>query len=255
MSDSSATTKPFTSVRWWENYLVRYFVGTAVGAAIILILVDSSLSSFKSIVFSSSAKDSTVKDVNLWVLVAGGLAYCYFASAPMLTLHATRAQLGLVEMRLRWKRFAYFIIAIITLTLALKFLFKVEWTAVRVLELLLFSLVFGTQIVLLIEGHLKSFSPIQLFYENLSQQRSEGEDDLKTSEYIESYRHLREHANAYAIIVLELVLALVLSAVHADWQKITILLLWVAPSGYCWLIASVLEARFAAKAKSAASAS
>jgi hypothetical protein len=253
MSGSSESVKPFTSVRWWENYLVRYFVGTAVGAAIIIILLDSSLSSFKSIVFSSSTKDSTVKDVNPWVLVAGGLAYCYFASAPMLTLHATRAQLGLVEMRHRWNRVVVLISTIVTLTLGFKFLFKVEWTTIGALELLLFSVIFGTQIVLLIEAHRQSFRPIQLFYENLSQQRSAGADDLKTSEYIESYRHLREHANAYAIIVLELVLALVLSAVHADWQKVTVLLLWVAPSGYCWLIATVLEARFAARGKSGTS--
>lgn len=241
--------KPFTSVRWWENYVVRYFVGSVVGSAIILFLLDPSLEILKQSIFHSDSKNVEAKDLNVLMLAALGLAYCYFASAPMLTIHATRAQLGLVEMNPRWRRRGFIICTVAAFAISLKYLFRVEWRTMACLELLLFSLVVGVQAALLVEAHWQKFKLIQEFYRNLSTQRAKAENDRVAKEYVESYRHLREHGNAYAIIVLELILALALASVSTSWQKVLILFLWVAPAGYCWLIPTLLEARFAQSQK------
>lgn len=236
--------KPFASVRWWENYIVRYFVGSVVGAGIILFLVEPSLA--KELLFRLETKSNEARDVNLLLLAAFGLAYCYIASAPMLTIHAARGQWDLVDMKLHPLRWAFRVACIAISAATLKSLFSISWKTMAFLNLLLFTIVLGLQLAFLIEAHWQKFRGIHSFYKSLSEARG---DDRQSAEYVESYRHLREHANAYAIIILEFVLALALLAVSEHWQKVLVIFLWIIPSAYCWLIPTVLEARFAAEEK------
>src|SRR5690349_4230254 len=73
--------------RWWEQYYVRYFVGTIVGIAVLMAVIDHSLFwEFRTLRVTGQSE--------LWkevaALTAAGLAYCYVASVPVLTLHAVR---------------------------------------------------------------------------------------------------------------------------------------------------------------------
>jgi hypothetical protein len=69
IKDKSPESKALATVRWWENYLVRYFVGTAVGAAIILYFADPSLILLRNSVLRSG-KETVDGGLNLITLTA-----------------------------------------------------------------------------------------------------------------------------------------------------------------------------------------
>ena len=85
------------TARWWEQYDVRYFVGTVIGGLIVFVLRDHAFlcAEFRS--FGQALPESVWKEVT--ILGAGGLAFCYISSVPMLTLHAVR---GTTSLESRW---------------------------------------------------------------------------------------------------------------------------------------------------------
>ena len=106
-----------------------------------------------------------------------------------------------------------------------------------------FVLVFGVQLAAIGKAYIDKFARITVFYWKLSGARASKEREVP--EYVESYRHLREHSNAYAILILELLLAPVLALTQEPWQLVPVALLWLLPPACCWLIATVLEVRLA----------
>jgi len=85
---------PKTPSRWWEDYFVRYFVGTVIGAVVVVVLASHLTDSDLKPIFLDLLLDPKVASAkSLIVIAALGLAYCYIASAPMMVLHATRGQL------------------------------------------------------------------------------------------------------------------------------------------------------------------
>jgi len=58
------------------------------------------------------------------------------------------------------------------------------------------------------------FVAIRQFYRNLSLARIAAD----ARDYVESYRHLREHGNAYSIIILEFILAPAVMAAKEPWH-------------------------------------
>ncbi|WP_143014482.1 MULTISPECIES: hypothetical protein [unclassified Paenibacillus] len=102
---------------------------------------------------------------------------------------------------------------------------------------------------------MKVLSPLFYFYVDLSFLRSQREqtngkkDSVADSdsagnrhlnEYIESYRHLREHGNAFAIISCEIIFALWLIL----WSfSVLAIVIWVSAGSIAWFIGSYLEIR------------
>jgi hypothetical protein len=86
-----------SSSRWWEFYAVRYAMGTVVGAVVFYFLCCST-PVLRPLVFGAGPADANavpvvpvkLDTVQLALLVAYGLVYCYIASAPILVFHATR---------------------------------------------------------------------------------------------------------------------------------------------------------------------
>lgn len=83
--------------RWWEGYLVRYMVGTPVGAFCVAAICHATFSSAKpysqylDTLHGKFASASLVVDATVAVAIAViSLAYCYIASSPITTFHATR---------------------------------------------------------------------------------------------------------------------------------------------------------------------
>src|SRR5258708_5610685 len=77
-----------SSGKWWDQYYVRYFVGTVVGVAIIFTLRDHA---YLACDFRKIVPDfDSITAGQLTVVATAGLAYCYMASAPVLALHAIR---------------------------------------------------------------------------------------------------------------------------------------------------------------------
>lgn len=97
--------------RWWESYLVRYFLGFVVGAICIAIIVVYSglipgalfVANEASRVASTEPKYGVTSIVVAVALL--GLAYCYVASTPITVLHAGRYSKGAAD---RLSRFFWF---------------------------------------------------------------------------------------------------------------------------------------------------
>jgi hypothetical protein len=161
----------------------------------------------------------------------------------MLSLHTVRAQIDFVQLKPKMLFWVLTVLCTLGLWASLALLFSVNWHSNEFWNLSLFSLVATVQITLLVAAHLAKYSRVENFYRSLSTVRAR--EERRIAQYVESYRHLREHSNAYAIIVLELILAAALAITHTTWERILIILLWLVPPAYCWAIATMLEVRFA----------
>jgi len=89
---------------------------------------------------------------------------------------------------------------------------------------------------------------VQDFYRRLAEVRSEAASEKDASptpggEYITSYRHLREHGNAFMIVLLEVILAYALYTSPSETLTVVILGLWIAPAAMVWFLATGLESR------------
>lgn len=243
------TDKP-SSGRWWEYCFIRYFFGTVIGAALIILFADS-IDPLKKLVSPLLRDPGKTGVMDLTAVVGAGLAYCYIASAPMLVLHAMRAQLfsqlkqknGITTPAVRelpWWHWIGFGALLIPISIVLGYIGFHRWPKTHT-GVLCLSAVVLIQILLIFFAHKDNYALIRRFYKKLSGARTA----QSSRDYVDSYRHMREHSNAYAIIILELILAPTLTAADSSWQLSLIVLAWLIPAGYCWLVASLLEAEFA----------
>lgn len=258
------TTNKESSTRWWEFYAVRYAMGTVIGAIIFyslcranptlqpLLLETTATEASTSGATASASLDTT----RLILLAAYGLVYCYIASAPILVFHAGRFLLKLDigwGTKLKWITICVFVPALATLIACI-------WPpTLRVDKLLLsisvffLALIIWLQVVVVYRTLCHSTELYQ-FYAKLSARRKTASSDLT-----DSYRHLREHGNSFFIVFLEVVLAVVLLGASTlttqllgtvdavSWAvicNVTIIVLWVLPAAFVWVIGTVFERRF-----------
>ncbi len=101
MSEKSENSS--SNNRWWESYLVRYFLGFVVGAICIAIIVGHSGLVPGSMFIANEtqrvvANESKYGVTSIVIAVALlGLAYCYVASTPITVLHAGRYRKGAAD--------------------------------------------------------------------------------------------------------------------------------------------------------------
>jgi hypothetical protein len=107
----------------------------------------------------------------------------------------------------------------------------------------MFLCVVGFQVATLIAAHWDRFETISTFYWKLATARAA--EAPSVSGYVESYRHLREHGNAFSILVLEFALAFVLYSSPKFLFAVVAIVLWISPSFYSWFIGSLLESKLA----------
>ena len=75
--------------RWWENYLVRYFMPSIAGIGIVAWLTYVGPANLREILFFGKSPAS-LDTPTLTLLVLYGNLFCYIASYPILCFHATR---------------------------------------------------------------------------------------------------------------------------------------------------------------------
>lgn len=228
--------------RWWENYAVRYFVGTVIGSVAIALLNTQSGSPFLGkLGLLVESKDTPYLGFGL--TAALGLAFCYIASAPVLAVHAMRAHLRISINRQSPVKTALCLLSALVGAPFLLGLFLPTITA-RIV-----GIVIGLQLGLLLLALVTQGKVIDTFYRELAKHRglANSEKDKAQSagaEYVTSYRHLREHGNAFSILLLEGVLAIALLQCGSLPNAGFILLLWSLPAAASWLLATMLESRF-----------
>jgi len=244
-----------SSTRWWEFYAVRYGMGTVIGSAILLFLQHVPNGPLCALLPDLQAGHITGPQLTL--LAAYGFAYCYIASAPILVLHAGRFCLD-VDVRFSvWiKRLSVMasvpaILAIVCWTVV-----QTSYWEIRILcsgVVLIFVLIVWSQLLLVYRTYQKK-SDVWRTYTRLAGKRHHAVGDI-----VNSYRHLREHGNSFLIVVFEIVLGVILycagnclsavdrSEVYATQMALTyisIILIWVIPACFVWLIGMVLERKF-----------
>lgn len=232
------------SSRWWEYYFVRYFIGTIVGAASIIALLNFSP------IFQAESFKSLLSNVNLehiTVLGTLGLAYCYLASAPMLTIHATRAYIDWDGKSISGESFCRFALILITVSVLLSIPYlgnaSIDWifNSADFVPIFLISIVLTFQFYQLGVAYHDSFKKLIDFYLAMTKNRASTSPFIK--EYVVSYRHMREHGNAFAIIFFEVCLTIVLISARDIRVFAGLIFFWVVPAALVWFIATVLENR------------
>lgn len=245
MSSPSVEMKSAPDNKWWEFYFVRYFVGTVVGGAILLYLNSASSSSLKGLILPGVTDASQLDTQKLALLAAVGLAFCYVASAPVLVLHATRG-VFLTSASKWYRRSVWSALGLTAASAAVAYYALPSLGRKPIVVASLFALVFLIQAILLVFSLVRLGDNAHSYYLTLVRARSS--DSEPARQYIESYKHLREHGNAFFILLFEVVLGIVLTAAPTPQLALISLLLWSLPAAFVWVIGTVLEYRFSTAA-------
>ncbi|WP_309830534.1 hypothetical protein [Paracidovorax wautersii] len=108
------------STRWWESYLVRYFLGFIVGCSCVL-FVGVKLEIIGRLLgyLSGPGLTSIKPDWSSIVLLVAilGLGFCYIASTPITVLHAGRYRRGWFDGHSRHFWFAWIVLCIFMLAI------------------------------------------------------------------------------------------------------------------------------------------
>lgn len=235
--------------RWWEYYAVRYFVGTIVGAMLVVAIGSVELFS------SYAAKVTAYKDqpfLGVGLVAALGFAFCYVTSAPILALHAIRTHFraAVVNASVGWR--AGTAAAMLVPSLAAAWWLS---CSLPLLAAVTAGPAIGLPFGLVALAALSKFSAVERFARDLANKRAQaypkqsGPAHTFGQEYVTSYRHLREHGNAFLILAFEGVLAYALMHTPSLRYAAILLALWVLPAAAVWFVGTVLESRFALNAQ------
>ena len=229
--------------KWWEYYAVRYFVGTVIGAGIVAFLNEHPDSLYYGrLSLGDESTKTEAKFLDIGVTAALGFAYCYIASAPVLTLHAARAHLRLSTLKAHW------VSHIICLSIAIAAAVFAVWRVLPPRAAIAAGFVIGMQFGLVLVALCTKFSIIEDFYRQLAGTRSKAmpiKDDPPSAglEYVTSYRHLREHGNAFMIVILEVILAYAIFCLPSMTYAFLFVAAWLLPATFAWFLGTVLESR------------
>jgi hypothetical protein len=227
--------KPWSS-HWWEQYTVRYFIGTIIGVFVVFIL--RSHGPLKDEVAKLIPDLLKIDGKKLAAVGALGLAFCYVASAPILTLHAVRGSLSVDHCGFNLGLLG-FVVSPLLIT------YGADYIGINCVRIASLGIIVGGQCVLIVISSLERFKKLKAFYDDLIEARLY--DWSTKRDYVDSYRHLREHGNALAIVLCELALAAFLATAHDAREALVVIALWVAPGAWSWMIGSVLERHFAGR--------
>lgn len=232
---------------WWEGYVIRYALGSLVGAIICWFLIMQLPE--KSIVRLFLHSKEVL--VNYVVAMLMGLSFCYMASAPILIIHVSRYQerrnflprvlnVAPILSFLGWLVFGVFL-----LYCADYFSGDFDFRQLKIISLLVLMMFFVVVVqVSFLPYRTEDVSEFFEYYDKLSFLRYYTFTDIMTS-----YRHLREHGNAYAVMILELFLGLALLLalkIHVFLVPLVVLG-WIVPAAYVWQVGSNIEKMYLQK--------
>ena len=229
---------------WWEFYFVRYFIGSIVGILIILAIAlhpDSGVSPVISKFINFKVLE--IKDISIPFLLSLlflGTAFCYISSAPILVLHTMRFNIDYTSSKESscCKKIAFCFIFIIVYSIIWYFF---DFDLIKGIMSLIAFIIIYCEIYLIITLFKSKKREFFEFYKRLAKNRANRK--VECTEYVESYRHLREHGNAFLILFCEAVLGMALFSCSSINQIMIIVLFWLLPTIPVWIIGSYLESR------------
>lgn len=231
------------SGRWWEFYFVRYAVGTLVGAIVIYAALEDS-HTFKPFLFAPQDPDGLGVE-HLILYAVYGLTFCYVASVPLLVWHALRGYLGVLKHKYVLAALAVVIVGLLVSP------FILEIRAITATALIANAVVVLPTWVMVIQSFCTT-KKHSCYYTKVANERS----NPWNREYVESYRHLREHGNSLFIVLMELLMGLTLYVITQQEPKYGVdkengsvvylgvyLVVWILPGALIWFAAQGLERR------------
>jgi hypothetical protein len=279
------------SGRWWENYLVRYFMPSIAGVGIVawLMRVEPSL---REVLFFGN-QPLSLDAPTLTLLILYGNLFCYVASYPILCFHATRV----IDFdNYEWKHGltdGYIVsgVVVVLIFVAVNYLPGMRLLYALFALTALYSIIQCVRFVKAlnkeeeIKGYKTGVTSLAFAYitalsqrrgiisEEMSKEDSKlrgpweefaegGETDSKRTkviatrrhkEFIDTYRHMREHGNSAFIFVLEFSLAAetygVMKSIPNDAvRSLSVLaglyVTWSFPAIFVHLLGQHLERRF-----------
>lgn len=258
--------------RWWEGYLVRYLMPSIAGMVIVNVLTKQS-DGLRDLLFIPNGLND-LDGPRLILMFLYGNLFCYIASYPVLTFHATRV-LDFDKEGIKWPKLCYLYdgyISSISIAVLIGTLVYIASGDIAIWIAYGLACAFsGIQIHRIIRAFndivdcrgLKNqvTSMYGLVYalarrrgvisESKQKDPNKRQDVQWQRELVESYRHLREHGNTAFIFFLELILAglcfLIVSNSKSSNHIYLISLLfgiWTVPSVLIHLIGQHLERRF-----------
>ncbi|WP_297505492.1 hypothetical protein [Ferrovum sp.] len=216
MTQDNDDNKNHGNGRWWEFYAVRYAMGSVVGALIVTSFFLKLTGKDPSAFFGKN--ESTTIIFCLFIL---GLGYSYISSAPILVLHTARFYITNLSNELDKKdkiKYIYFpllVIFIFVLVLMCFLNFRYSVPLGTAIPVGLFFSIFLWLVFLqkkALDGVTKNYSLFYKRYITLSKRRQKDETNI-----VESYQHLREHGNAFLILICEVILT---SVLYSAWDII-----------------------------------
>ncbi|WP_027252096.1 hypothetical protein [Photobacterium halotolerans] len=230
--------------KWWEFYFIRYFVGSVFGALIFTAIIfhpDSGLSStIGELLNVKSLSLSTLTNGFLWVALIVGVSFCYISSAPILLLHTYRCKFNFTSNKVS-RGFWIYILIIMSVYAFLYYMYSDDWNLVQAMFMAPLVFVLATQAAMSLSVYRTSTPVIFDFYKDLVKNR--GKDCERRRQYTESYKHLREHGNAFLILFCESVLGMALFSASTLNQVILVLFLWLVPVLPVWFVGTYLESK------------
>jgi hypothetical protein len=277
--------------RWWENYLVRYLMPSIAGAAIVNWLVTAGDPELRTLLLLNVGNQG-LQSPTLVLLFLYGNLFCYISSYPILGFHVTRVvdfEHG-TWCRGIWDGYlstialagAVFLVGAMSgeqSRLAGDFPF----IAVSVFAVLQLFRIYRALRIVTFDGLNSPVSSVFAYTYALAKRRgvveelritkqsSKDQEDQETGEkfdedtewqkrsiwrreFIESYRHMREHGNSAFIFVLELTLAglcyLVINSLKSNGasNQLTangiLFALWALPAIFIHFVGQHIERRF-----------
>ncbi|AMO75612.1 hypothetical protein [Pseudomonas citronellolis] len=231
---------------WWEFYGIRYAQGAVTGAAIVYLLLSQNESLKRLLFLPDDPKDFGM--AHLTLLAIYGLTFCYISSAPILVLHAGRGLLfknainptpykGILSRMLAMLAIP---IGIPLLLMTLKVIDSVGFGAICS-----YACILCMQALIIINIFGSKWGKSLKYYQEIIKKRQ----IIDNAEYIESYRHMREHGNSFLIVIFQIFLSFPLYSIcSSGWEtpKQTVYILatiffWITPAAFIWGYATRIE--------------
>lgn len=244
-----------STIRFWEFYSLRHSIGTVFGALILFFLVKQNAPLAKLIFVKEG---EPIDLIQVGIFLATGLVYSFIASAPILVFHTGRFLMPKTNTSVfsSKKTKAKFLASILIFPVLFALSSSMPWIPRMWFTLICFlaSAMTISQFMIVSKCSAQR-SELFLFYQKLSQKRA-----AATGGIVDSYRHLREHGNAFSIVFLEILFAVMIFAATIsssisspgyhpnDYETISnliiVVVVWITPAAMTWLIGCMIEQGF-----------
>ena len=250
--------------RWWEYYLVRYFMPSIAGVAIVLWLGNIAGEGFQRLLLLPTTSEINAPRVILLLLY--GNLFCYVASYPILSFHATRV---LEFKNSTWPHSHLWNGYIATTALSLAVVFSSLFLPNGCRYWCALSITFAFSVCqvarICMSKSNKYGSPAYGYACTLAKRRGLQKETQTEAlinnkqgsmqwgrDLMETYRHMREHGNSGFIFLLELILAglayCIVDNELSKYHKISavgiLFAFWTFPAALVHMLAQHLERRF-----------